>query len=123
CCYVLPRTRSTGNDTARRFAPEKLMHVSPFMDMAIDYDWSFTEPGDRLNVFMANAQNGERLFDASIALRRTEISGATLARVLLQYPWMTGRVVLGIYWQALRLWLKRVPFYPHPDKREPVPTK
>ena len=123
CCYVLPRDRSEGSANPLRFTPDKIMHVSPFMDMAIDYDWSFTEPGDRLNVFMANAKDGERLFDASIALTRTEITGASLARVLLQYPWMTARVVVAIYWQALRLWLKRVPFYPHPDKRQPLTTE
>ncbi len=123
CCYVLARERRDGPDKGLRFTPDKVMHVSPFMDMAIDYDWSFTEPGERLNVFMANSKDGERMFDASIALTRTEITGLSLARVLVQYPWMTGRVVLGIYWQALLLWLKRVPFYPHPDKRQPVATE
>jgi len=116
-CYVLPRAESIGTEQALRFTPAKKMHVSPFMAMDIDYDWSFTTPGESLKVFMAIARDGGRFFDASISLKRTAMSTASMARVLLQYPWMTARVVAGIYWQALLLWIKRCPFYTHPSKR------
>jgi hypothetical protein len=49
-----------------------------------------------------------------MALKRREISSATLALILLQHPWMTAKVALSIYWQALKLWLKRNPIYDHP---------
>ena len=112
--YVLS---TAGNqDPVLRFSPKKKMHVSPFMPMEIDYDWSFIVPGDRLSVFMANNVEGERVFSASILLERREISGFSLARVLALYPFMTLKVMGGIYWQALRLWIKRCPYFPHPDK-------
>ena len=41
---------------------------------------------------------------------------ASLARALVSFPLMTAQVVTLIHWQALRLWLKRTPFYTHPDK-------
>ena len=117
--YVLS---TAGNpDPLLRFNPKKKMHVSPFMPMEIDYDWSFIVPGDRLSVFMANSVEGERVFSASILLERREISGFSLARVLTLYPFMTLKVIGGIYWQALRLWIKRCPYFPHPDK--PVVTQ
>lgn len=116
--YVLPASENTSSGDAFRFQPAKKMHVSPFMPMEMDYDWSFTNPGDRLNVFMGNYVAGERMFSASIALERSEITGGSLARVLATFPFMTLKVISGIYWQALRLWLKRVPFHTHPDKKK-----
>ena len=116
--YVLPVAQSTGKGKALRFQPRKKMHVSPFMPMEVDYDWSFIPPADRLNVFMANDADGQRVFSASIALQRTEISSTSLARVLVTFPFMTLKVISGIYWQALRLWMKRVPFHVHPNKNK-----
>ena len=91
--------------------------------MDIDYDWCFTMPSDRTSVHMANSKDGTRFFDAAITMRRTEISAASLARVLVQFPFMTFKVISAIYWQALRLWLKRVPLFVHPEKKNPVVTQ
>jgi uncharacterized protein len=113
--YVLPRAAQAGRP-ALHFQFDKIFHVSPFMDMAMRYDWRFTPPGQTLGVHMANHKGSERVFDATLGLSRLEISGATLARTLLAFPVMTAKVLAGIYWQALRLWLKRVPFHTHPDK-------
>lgn len=104
----------------RRFRFNKDFHVSPFMDMDIRYDWRFRMPGERLNVHMVNYRREEKLFDASLQLRRLEISSGALARVLTLYPLMTAKVAFLIYWQALRLMIKRTPFYVHPDKSDQV---
>lgn len=122
-CYVLTADAPMRPGAVQTFTPRKDMHVSPFMPMDVDYEWSIAAPGERLTVFMANSREGKRVFDASLLLERTEITGLSLARVLAQYPFVTARVVFGIYWQALKLWLKRCPFYPHPDKRQTVSLK
>ena len=118
--YVLPDSADVGRRGVKRFRPRKKMHVSPFMPMEVDYDWCFTDPAQRVTVYMANSSNGKRMFDASINLKRTDISAGALASVLLRFPFMTVKVVAGIYWQALRLWLKRCPVYAHPDKRQKI---
>ncbi|MHC4470036.1 MAG: DUF1365 family protein [Planctomycetota bacterium] len=45
------------------------------------------------------------------------LNGRELARALVKHPFMTGKVIAAIHWQALRLWWKRCPFFPHPKRR------
>lgn len=95
-----------------RFAKE--FHISPFMDMDHEYAWRFSDPGEKLVVHMENRVAGDKLFDASLSLRRVEMTGLAMAATLVRHPWMTARVAAGIYWQALRLRLKNVPYHEHP---------
>lgn len=116
--YVLDETRNEGRDSKKRYQFDKAFHVSPFMGMEQHYTWHFVAPTHQLSVHMQSRERDAALFDATMNLQRTEISARTLARVLAQYPLMTARVTGAIYWQALRLWLKRIPFYPHPSIAE-----
>jgi uncharacterized protein len=122
--YVV-RAAPGGRSHRARF--DKSFHVSPFMPMDHGYDWNFTTPGERLHVHMTNRRGSERVFDATLALRRAPITGPVLAGCLARHPWMTASVVAGIYWQALRLWLRGAPFHPHPATRSsdvtPVVTR
>ena len=102
------------------FGFEKDFHVSPFMPLDMDYRWRFSEPGQRLAVHMENSRDGTAVFDATLALARREITGASLAGVLLRFPFSTLRVLTAIYWQALRLKLKGGPVHAHPRPARPT---
>ncbi|MDH3466397.1 MAG: DUF1365 domain-containing protein, partial [Gammaproteobacteria bacterium] len=118
--YVLGADQDLGRHGHKRFQIRKSFHVSPFMPMQIDYDWRFSAPDEVLAVHMESRKDARKVFDATLKLRRRSISGTTLAGVLVQYPLMTFKVIGAIYYQALRLWLKRVPFYTHTNHFNPV---
>lgn len=119
-CYVLNREQNEHPiKNWRRHRFEKIFHVSPFIDMNIDYDWRFREPGASIRVHMIDYEKGQKLFDASLSLVRREISPRALTQVLIKYPLMTAKVTTLIHWQALRLLLKKTPFFVHPKKRKP----
>ena len=115
-CYVLPQEDDRGNGANHRYTPEKVFHVSPFMQMDVDYDWRFREPDERLSVHMENARGGKKIFDATLILERHPVTAAALSRALAAFPFMTLKVVAEIYWQALKLWVKGVPIHDHPAK-------
>ena len=117
--YVLPREQSISPSNSLRFRFGKDFHVSPFMPMDIAYDWLFDPPSEHLSVHMHNFQNGQKVFDAILELNRRPLDGRTCARMLASYPLLTVKVIGTIYWQALRLFLKRTPFYTHPSKLKP----
>ena len=114
-CYVLDTPETLGRTRYLRYRTPKAMHVSPFMPMALEYQWGFSAPGARLAVHMSLHEQW-KVFDATMRLERKAIDGPALAGTLATYPFMTGKVVAAIHWQALRLWLKGVPVHTHPSK-------
>jgi hypothetical protein len=112
--YVLPVEAARRDAAVQEFSFRKHFHISPFMPMQQDYRWRFGAPGGQLAVHMENFEGGAQVFDATLTLARREITGAALAMALLRWPAATAGVLASIYWQALRLWLKRVPVHAHP---------
>ncbi|MEP7242218.1 MAG: DUF1365 domain-containing protein [Gammaproteobacteria bacterium] len=120
--YVLPVSSSAASGAAWRFRFDKQFHVSPFMPMDMRYDWRFGAPGNGLHVHMENWRDGRTAFDATLNLKREEITRASLARALIHFPLVTTQVATLIHWQALKLWAKRTPLFTHPNKLPPPPS-
>jgi len=112
--YVLWDANRVGDMAALRFSHPKDFHVSPFLGMGMRYEWLVQQPGEELRVSLANYVGDQRVFEVLLEMRRRELSRKSLRRTLFCHPWMTARVTQGIYWQALRLWLKGCEFHAHP---------
>lgn len=95
---------------------EKAFHVSPFMAMDHRYRWRLSVPGDRLLVHLESHRAGERVFDATLTLRRRPLDAAGLRAFVRRQPLGTIADVARIYGHALALAAKRVPHFPHPDR-------
>jgi uncharacterized protein len=117
--YILPVEDAQRRHGMLQWRFDKAFHVSPFMPMDRRYAWRFGVPGETLRVHMDVFDGERREFDATLALQRRPLDGPNLARALLRYPAMSTQVLAAIYWQALRLWLKGVPFHAHPDSVPP----
>ncbi|HUC07807.1 MAG TPA: DUF1365 domain-containing protein [Solirubrobacterales bacterium] len=130
--YVLARGSRLG--AALTGELEKALHVSPLMGMDQTYAFRASEPGERLSVHIesrpvqrATAPRGpqnvapreRKAFDATLSLRRHELSRARLAGMLARYPAMSLQTVAKIYAQSLRLKLKGARYFPHPEGRKP----
>lgn len=97
---------------------EKRHHVSPLMGMDQTYRFNASEPGATLSVHIESRPRGEevgRTFDATLDLRRRELSRPLMSRLLVRYPAHSLQVVARIYAQALRLKMKGARYHPHPE--------
>ena len=108
--------RLAGSGGTIEYQHPKTFHVSPFMDMDVEYRWRLSSPGDELQLQVANLRGGDTFFTASMTLARQPLTQAVLRRVSWRYPLMTARIAAAIYLQAWKLWRKQCPFYPHPAR-------
>lgn len=110
---------SAANQTAASAQPlsyqfSKAFHVSPFIGMNGQYRWTFTRPGESLTVQTNLSENDQALFAGTLLLERRPWSAKWLRHALLQFPWVTVQTVAAIHWEAVRLYLKKVPVMHHP---------
>lgn len=93
---------------------DKAFHVSPFNPMDMRYRWSIQQPGDSLQIRIGATRHEQPWFSASLQLSMEPMTRASMAGILIRFPLMTLKVLAGIYWQALRLWVKKTPIFDHP---------
>ncbi len=98
------------------FEHRKAFHVSPFLPMSLHYRWRLSAPADVLRVSLAVHNERDRQFVAGMRLQRSPLTGWNLFTGSIRYPVAGVQVLAAIHYQALRLWLKRCSFFPHPNR-------
>ncbi len=113
--YVLKISEPSPNYSFSQLKKE--FHVSPFFPMEQMYQWSFSSPeAENLNITMHNLEKKNKVFSACLHLKREVFSPWKIFLYSLKYPFITLKTFLAIYWQAGLLFLKKIPFFAHPEK-------
>lgn len=94
---------------------DKAFYVSPFMDMKLRYEFEVQPPADKLAVRINTFDDEGLVLTARHLARRVELSDAALLRAFFAIPFLTLRVVGGIHWEALKIWLKGIKLRKRPQ--------
>jgi DUF1365 family protein len=116
--YLIPVDGDVGDALEQRCL--KAFYVSPFMDMDIAYRFRLREPAERVALFIESSDALGPVLIASLAGARQALTDAALLRAFLGFPLMTLKVVAGIHWEALKLWLKGMRPRPRPAAPSPI---
>ena len=110
-CYIL---QADADGQFQDIATNKKLYVSPFYPVEGGYKFNFNLDFENPNVQIDYYDNGELQLNTAIWGRSRPLSQSNLIHGLLRQPFLTFGVVAKIHWQALRLWLKKVPLISKP---------
>ncbi|MDA9555918.1 DUF1365 family protein [Vibrio sp.] len=121
--YAIP---AESGEKETNWSHDKAFHVSPFNPVSQRYQWKIKPLFERLFVHLECHHQAKiventvdyqsKVFDATLTMNATEFSSKKLLGRLILTPILTVKVVIGIYWEALKLYIKGVPLYSHPSK-------
>jgi uncharacterized protein len=115
--YLIPVTSGDASAQINQGCA-KQFYVSPFIGMDMRYEFRIHPPDDRLSLVIRGSDADGPLIVASMAATRYELSDAALLRAFIRTPLLTLKVIGGIHWEALRLWIKGMRLQPHPPAPE-----
>lgn len=129
--YLIDSTEEPGYF---RLTTPKHFYVSPFTSLTAEFDFRVRVPGDDIEIHIDDRENGETTLVSWIRGRRQPLTNARLAWYAIRFPALTLLVMFRIHWQALRLWLKKLPVFrkqadpelqrdllrPHANLKQPI---
>jgi len=120
--YLIP-VDSSGQSAGEivRHACAKELYVSPFIAMDMVYNFRIRPPGGEIGISIQETDREGTLLFASFSGQREALNSRASVLSFLRFPLLTLKVISGIHWEALKLWLKGVPLVHHPQPpAEPV---
>jgi DUF1365 family protein len=113
--YIPPVTSSEISDAGVRQQQDKLLHVSPFIDMAMRYHFRVLPPGKRVQLRILETDREGPVLAATFNGSCRRLDTRELLRVFFALPLVTVKIMAAIHWEALRLWLKGARLVPRKD--------
>lgn len=115
--YIIPADGEDGGQISH--SCNKDLYVSPFVPMNCRYDFSVRTPAEQVRIAIKESDADGMFLYAMFQGRHSPLTDSGLAKAFLKYPLMTLKVTAAIHWEALRLWLKRVPVHRHARAASP----
>lgn len=114
--YMIPVAENSGAEIVQHC--DKAFYVSPFMDMDLHYRFRVSPPAEKLSIRIETFDEQGPVLTARHLAKRTELTDAALLKAFFAIPFLTLRVVGGIHWEALKIWMKGVGLRVRPDPPE-----
>lgn len=101
-----------------QFSHAKNFHVSPFNPLDMQYHWRIEPPAALFKLLLQNSRAGQTVFSAWFTLAKEPLTMPNIRQMLIRQPWQNVQVLMRIYWQALKLLCKGLPFYSHQKPKD-----
>ena len=115
--YVFPNLSPEENGHFPRHGCAKNFYVSPFLPMEADYSFRLSLPSTQEPLRLAigyQGHGGQDRLNAVLVARPEPLTDGAIARAVMRHPALTFKVMAGIHWDALKLWIKGLPLYHRP---------
>jgi DUF1365 family protein len=96
----------------------KYFYVSPFIELDTTFDFNLGLPGEKLHITIDDHQNGKKFFLSAVTGVRKELNDIRLLWYVFRFPFITLQVITLIHWQALKLYMRKLPFLRKTDNPE-----
>ncbi|KQV83670.1 DUF1365 domain-containing protein [Rhizobium sp. Root1220] len=118
--YVCPVEPASISESGLRQTCDKLLYVSPFVGMDMRYHFRMLPPGREIRWRILETNEGGPLLAATFSGRHLPLTTPVLARLLARFPFLTAKIIGGIHWEALKLWLKGARYVPRHSPPPPI---
>lgn len=96
----------------------KYFYVSPFIDHDASFQFKLTVPSEKLNIRIDDVKEGRRFFISTLTGTRKALTNTRMVIYSLRFPFLTLRIIFLIHWNALLLWLKKLPYHKKSESQD-----
>lgn len=118
--FIGPENRSpsasANTPAAFHLRTPKHFYVSPFSDVDVAFDFTLRAPNEKLSIQIDDYVGEQRTLTSTLTGPARPLTDARLAWFTLKYPLITLKIIGLIHWHALRLYVKKLPWFPKADR-------